>query len=133
MCKTPTGSHLKLKSTASIKINTGGAARPWPLAKARTLPQSFDIMNINEIDESFERQARYRIGCQAKRRLYARPIAVWWQGWDAAIRWVKRMDKAISICTHCKKVIRDVEDFCTDSDGNDFCAECYDKIFKEDK
>ena len=88
-------------------------------------------MNINEIDESFERQARYRIGCQAKRRLYARPIAVWWQGWDAAIRWVKRMDKAISICTHCKNVIRDVEDFCTDSEGNDFCAECYDKIFRE--
>ena len=121
MCKTPTGSHSRLRSTASIKTNTGGA----------TLPQSFDIMNINEIDERFERQARYRIGCQAKRRLHAMPIAVWRQGWDAAIRWVKRMDKAISICTHCKKVIRDVEDFCTDSEGNDFCAECYDKLFKE--
>lgn len=117
----PIGSHSRLRSTASIKTNTGGA----------TIPQSFDIMNINEIDERFERQARYRIGCQAKRRLHAMPIAVWWQGWDAAIRWVKRMDKAISICTHCKKVIRDVEDFCTDSEGNDFCAECYDKLFKE--
>lgn len=42
-------------------------------------------MNINEIDERFERQARYRIGCQAKRRLHAMLIAVWWQGWDAAI------------------------------------------------
>ena len=121
MCKTPTGNHSKLRSTASIKTNTGVA----------TLPQSFDIMNINEIDERFERQARYRIGCQAKRRLHAMPIAVWWQGWDAAIRWVKRMDKTISICTHCKKVIRDVEDFCTDSEGNDFCAECYNKLFKE--
>ena len=121
MCKTPTGNHSKLRSTASIKTNTGVA----------TLPQSFDIMNINEIDERFERQARYRIGCQAKRRLHAMPIAVWWQGWDAAIRWVKRMDKAISICTHCKKVIRDVEDFCTDSEGNDFWAECYNKLFKE--
>ena len=90
-------------------------------------------MNINEIDESFERQARYHIGCQAKRRLYARPIAVWWQGWDAAIRWVKRMDNAISICTQCKKVIRDVEDFRQDCEGNDFCAECYDKIFREGK
>lgn len=121
MCKTPTGSHSRLRSTASIKTNTGVA----------TIPQSFEIMNINDIDERFERQARYRIWCQAKRRLHAMPIAVWWQGWDAAIRWVKRMDKAISICTHCKKVIRDVEDFCTDSEGNDFCAECYDKLFKE--
>ena len=36
MCKTPTGSHSKLRSTASIKTNTGGA----------TLPQSFDIMTV---------------------------------------------------------------------------------------
>lgn len=117
----PIGSHSRLRSTASIKTNTGGA----------TLPQSFDIMNINEIDESVIKKARYRIGWQSKRRIYPMPLAAWQQGWDAAIRWVKRMDNAISICTHCKKVIRDVEDFCTDSEGNDFCAECYDKIFRD--
>ena len=36
MCKTPTGNHSKLRSTASIKTNTGGA----------TLPQLFDIMTV---------------------------------------------------------------------------------------
>ena len=88
-------------------------------------------MNINEIDESFLLDARYRICQQSKRKMHPTPWAAWMQGWDAAIRWVKRMDKAISICTHCKKVIRDVEDFCTDSEGNDFCAKCYDKVFND--
>ena len=59
--------------------------------------------------------------------LYPYPTAAWWQGWDAAIRFVKRAENAAAICEHCGKIIETYNGIFIDHDGHYFCEKCYRK------
>ena len=60
------------------------------------------------------------------------PQFAWRQGWEAALRFASKIENSIAICEQCGKVITDIEDFATDSEGVSFCAKCYDKVFKNE-
>jgi hypothetical protein len=62
---------------------------------------------------------------QGRGKLYQLPSGAWQQGWDAAIRFVKRAENAAAICEHCGKFIETYNGIFIDHDGHYFCEKCY--------
>ena len=89
-------------------------------------------MEITNLSEDFIKKHRDKAFAGQQKHLYPKPEFAWKQGWEAAIRFAKKMEGAITICEQCGKVITDIENFSTDSEGVAFCAKCYDKLFKKE-
>jgi len=88
-------------------------------------------MKINNLTNEYIIKKRYRSLSASRRKLYPTPGAAWIQGWDAAIRFAKQVDKAENICEHCGKLILQHEDIRFDTEFDPFCQKCYDKLFKK--
>lgn len=88
-------------------------------------------MNINKLTQEYINKKRYRSLAASRRKLYPKPGAAWIQGWDAAIRFAKQVEKAQFVCEQCGKLIPHYGDFNMDNQGVVFCAKCHDKLFKK--
>lgn len=64
---------------------------------------------------------------QGRGKLYQLPSGAWQQGWDSAIRFVKRAENAAAICEHCGKFIQTLDECHADVNGCYFCEKCYRK------
>ena len=65
------------------------------------------------------------------RKRYPNPRAAFHQGWNAAIRFVKRVEDAHAVCEQCGKLILGYDDLIFDEACIPFCAKCYDKLFSK--
>ena len=84
-------------------------------------------MNINNLTPEYINKKRYRSLATTRRKLYQRPGDAWIQGWEAAIRFAKQVEKANYVCEHCGKLLSN--DIRFDAEFVPFCAKCYDKLF----
>lgn len=66
-----------------------------------------------------------------RRKRYQDPMAAFHQGWDAAIRFAKRVEGAQAVCEQCGKLILSNDDLYFDAACIPFCAKCYDKLFSK--
>ena len=66
-------------------------------------------------------------------KLYQLPSGAWQQGWDAAIRFVKRAENAAAICEHCGKFIKILPESHRPPVGHYFCEKCYEKLDSKPK
>lgn len=86
-------------------------------------------MNINNLTQEYINKKRYRSLAATRRKLYPKPGAAWIQGWDAAIRFAKQVEKAQFVCEQCGKLL--TSDIRFDADFVPFCPKCHDKLFKK--
>ena len=86
-------------------------------------------MNINNLTQEYIRKKRYRSLAATRRKLYPNPGPAWLQGWDAAIRFAKQVEKAGYICEQCGKLL--TYDVRFDAEFTPVCQKCYDKLFKK--
>lgn len=59
-------------------------------------------MEINNIDKEYIENARDKA---LKNDHFVLDIMSWKRGWEAAMRFAKKVDKAYHICDHCHKLI----------------------------
>lgn len=88
-------------------------------------------MEVTNLSVDFVRKHREKAFASQKRHLYPTPMFAWQQGWEAAMRFAKKIEGSIAICEQCGKIITDIEDFQSDIEGVPFCAKCYDKVFQK--
>lgn len=86
-------------------------------------------MNINNLTTEYINKKRYRSLAATRRKLYPKPGAAWIQGWDAAIRFAKQVEKTNYICEQCGKLL--TNDIRFDAEFTPLCPKCYDKLFKK--
>jgi len=53
----------------------------------------------------------------------------WMLGWNAAMRFARKVNKAHGICEQCGKLIVSENDLCLDADCAMFCKKCFEKVF----
>ena len=84
-------------------------------------------MNISKLDKQFIRERKYADANGHK--IPQKPYLAYEKGWEDAIKFAKRVDRAIAICTQCGKLIEHDNDYCLDYDGAEFCSKCYKEVF----
>ena len=73
------------------------------------------------MDRAFARENRTHISSLDKES--------WILGWNAAIKFSKKVNKAYGTCEQCGKLIVSDKDLRTDADGAMFCKKCFEKVF----
>lgn len=88
-----------------------------------------DIINLTQEFIAKYRDNEFKKGI----RLYSLvPLiheSAWRLGWNAAIKFSKKVNKAYGICEPCGKLVMSEFDLCTDADNVMFCKKCYEKVF----
>lgn len=84
-------------------------------------------MNISNLDNRIIRERKYADANGHK--IPQNPFYAYEKGWEDAIKFAKRVDRAIAICTQCGKLIEHDNDYRLDADGAEFCSKCYKQLF----
>ena len=88
-----------------------------------------DIINLTQKFIAKYRDDEFKKGI----RLYSLvPLiheSAWRLGWNAAIKFSKKVNKAYGTCEQCGKLIVSDKDLRTDADGTMFCKKCFEKVF----
>lgn len=79
-------------------------------------------MDITTLDKEYIEGAMYK-SMSHNRNITS--VSNFKKGWEAAIRFAKKVERSEEICTQCGKL---VEMAYYDSQGVPFCDKCYDKL-----
>ncbi len=88
-------------------------------------------MKISNISNDLIYKNYEKIERITSRKRYPDPRAAFHQGWNAAIRFVKRVEDAQAICEQCGKLIGSNDDYNVDAAFTTFCAKCHNKLFQK--
>lgn len=88
-------------------------------------------MNISTLDKQFIRERKYADANGHK--IPGNSYLAYEKGWEDAIKFAKRVDRAIAICTQCGKLIEHDNDYRLDYDGAEFCSKCYREVFESNR
>lgn len=88
-------------------------------------------MKISDISNDVIYENYEKIERITSRKRYPGTTAAFHQGWNAAIRFAKRVEQADYVCEHCGKLIIKDEDHNFDAGFNPFCKKCYGKLFSK--
>lgn len=85
-------------------------------------------MRLSEISKNHISIQRKKYWNRVNKRYKEEDYFVWKEGWDAAIRFLSKMEDKDTFCCHCGKAIalEEMEWF-----GEDvFCKKCFRKLYK---
>ena len=85
-------------------------------------------MEPSRISEQYIKKQRANYLAHARRHLYPMPWAAWQQGWDAAVRFLTKMEDVDTFCTHCGKPLMLEE--CNFIGEDVFCNKCFEQLNK---
>lgn len=88
-------------------------------------------MRITKISNELIQKNFEKIERMTRRKRYPDSMAAFHQGWNAAIRFAKRVEGAQAVCEQCGKLILSNDDLHFDAAYIPFCAKCYDKLFSK--
>ena len=79
-------------------------------------------MRLSEISKKHISIQRRKYWNRVNKRYKEEEYFVWKEGWDAAIRFLRKMEDKDTFCCHCGKAIALEEDV--------FCEKCFKKLYK---
>lgn len=86
-------------------------------------------MEIQQLDEELIRKEKLKKVQRTKGILSFHDFC---KGWDACIRFVKKVEKAEAICIQCGKLLNEGE-VVYDQGYEPFCKKCFEKVFGDEK